>query len=78
MLKRADNTPHTSALFIPPMSIGVSLNHWNTESYESNQHFLSSVGENVCVCVCANVSEGAGARENVCHSVQSVGICDSH
>lgn len=65
MGKRGENTSHTVTLFIPSHVHRVSLNHRNTESYESNQR--------VSECVC-----GARVRENVCHLMQSVGICDSH
>lgn len=70
--KRGENAPHTHS-FHPSHVHRVSLNHRNTESYESNQRFYR-----VCVRACVFVRASESKRESVCHSMQSVGICDSH
>lgn len=60
---KEEKTRHTQALFIPLMSIGVSLNHRNPESYESNQRvffFCAVWVKSVRVCIREWVRMGAG------------------
>lgn len=60
--KRGENTRHTNALFIPPVSIGLVL-ITEIESYESNQRFCR-----VWVKVC----EKASGSERECMSFNAI------
>lgn len=62
MWKRGENTRHTNALFIPPVSIGLVL-ITEIESYESNQRFCR-----VWVKVC----EKASGSERECMSFNAI------
>lgn len=72
-LKAEEEKTHTVALFIPPVSVGSVL---ITET-QSHMKVISIFVERVCVQVCV-LGVQAGVRDNVRHSMQSRGICDSH